>query len=430
MIVGTQTAGAPRYVARRTTDVGAGVWVYFATLTLANALGDPVGLLSLPLQFTLKDDLGLGPQRLALFEVLLFIPVYFGFALGFLRDRWRPFGWGDRGYLLVGSFVAIGCYLWLAASEVVYAPLLGALFLAMVAYQLVDVASDALLTTVAQRHFMTGRLSAVVEGMEALPGIIAVIAGGWMAAHASLRVPLLAAAVCSIVILLHAFRYPREVFEGDTNARKPREDHRSAIARLWGHGPLRGAVVVGAVWNLSVGWGTPYLFYLTDELGLSSEVLGLCRAASLACAVIIAPVYSVLCQRLALKHNLRMAIAFSLGPGFLFLLVSGPSDAIAVSVLVGLPTAFGHIALFDLLRRACPRDLEGTAITLSYSALAVAAGAGDLIGAWLYTHGGFAACLIADAVANAAVLPMLPRLPADLLSRRDGEGELVVSYQG
>jgi cyanate permease len=220
------------------------------------------------------------------------------------------------------------------------------------------------------------------------------------------------------------------VFEDDTDARKPPEDHKSAIARLLRHGPLRGALVVGAVWNLSVGWGTPYLFYVTDELGLSSGVLGLCRAASLACAVVVAPFYAVLCQRLALKRNLQVAIVCSLVPGFLFLFVSGPSEAICVSVLVGLPTAFGHIALFDLLRRACPRDLEGTAITLSYSALAVAAGGGDLIGAWLYTHGGFAPCLIADALANAAVLPILRLLPAGLISRRDGEGELAVSYQG
>ena len=133
------------------------------------------------------------------------------------------------------------------------------------------------------------------------------------------------------------------------------------------------------------------------------------------------PAYGVLCQRLALKRSLQLAVVLSLFPGFLYLFISAPWQAVTVSVLVGLPTVFGHIALFDLLRRACPRDLEGSAITLLYSALALAVGAGDIAGSWLYQHGGFAVCLIADAAANALVLPVLAFLPADLVSRRDGE---------
>src|SRR5687767_4903669 len=213
MTVASETAAAPLpRTGAVTLGVASSVWIYFGTLTMANALGDPGGLLALPLQFTLKDRLGLGPQGLALFEAITFLPVYFGFAVGFLRDRWQPFGLGDRGYLLIGGPIAIACYAWLAASEVSYLPLLAAIFFAMVAYQLFDVASDALLTAVAQRHCMTGRLSAVVEGAEALPGILALIAGGWMAAQTSLRVPLMAAVLCSIVILAHVFWYPRAAF--------------------------------------------------------------------------------------------------------------------------------------------------------------------------------------------------------------------------
>jgi hypothetical protein len=124
---------------------------------------------------------------------------------------------------------------------------------------------------------------------------------------------------------------------------------------------------------------------------------------------------------LALKHILQLAVVLSLFPGFLYLVVSAPWQAVAVSALVGLPTVFGHIALFDLMRRACPRDLEGSAITLLYSGLALAVGAGDVAGSWLYQHGGFVVCLIADVAANALVLPVLAVLPAELVSRRDGE---------
>ena len=401
------------------------MWVYFASLTIAGAFGDPSGLLSLPILFTLKDRLGLGPQDLALFEALTFIPVYLGFAFGFMRDRWRPFGLGDRGYLLLGAPVAIACYVWLAAGELSYWPLLGATCLAMIAYQFCDVASEALLTAVAQRHLMTGRLSAVVEGAEALPGILAVLAGGWMAAQTSMGLAFTIAALSSLAMLAHVFWYPREGLEGDAPSEP--ESHRAAMRRLWRHPPLRIVVIVAAVWNLSLAWGTPYFFYLSSELHLPSEVLGMCRAAGLACAVVVAPLYTLLCQRLMLKHLLRMAIVASLAPGFLYLMVSDASQAVTVSVLVGLPTAFGHMALFDLLRRACPRDLEGTAMTLSFSALAIAAGAGDLLGAWIYAHGGFATALVADTIANACVLPLLALLPADLVSRCDGEADMAMA---
>jgi MFS family permease len=149
--------------------------------------------------------------------------------------------------------------------------------------------------------------------------------------------------------------------------------------------------------------------------------------AGLACAIFIAPLYGLLCRRWTLKRVLPWTIVACLFPGFLNLAVSGPWQAIGVAILVGLPTAFGHIALFDLLRRACPRDLEGTAITLSLSALALGVGAGELVGAWLYTVGGFAVCLVADALANAAVLPLLGLLPNALVSRRDGEREGAMS---
>jgi hypothetical protein len=141
----------------------------------------------------------------------------------------------------------------------------------------------------------------------------------------------------------------------------------------------------------------------------------------------MAPLYSLLCQRLALKHLLRVAVLASLAPGFLYLIVSDASQVVLVAVLVGLPTTFGHMALFDLLRRACPHDLEGTAMTLAYSALALAAGAGDLLGAWIYANGGFAISLVADTIANASVLPLLALLPADLISRCDGESDVAMA---
>src|SRR5262245_15703407 len=88
--------------------------VYFAALTLALGFSVPGGVASLPIQFLLKDDLHLGPQGMAAFEALILVPACLGFLSGWLRDRWRPSRLADRGCLMIGGAVAIGCYLCLA----------------------------------------------------------------------------------------------------------------------------------------------------------------------------------------------------------------------------------------------------------------------------------------------------------------------------
>lgn len=98
-------------------------------------------------------------------------------------------------------------------------------------------------------------------------------------------------------------------------------------------------------------------------------------------------------------------------PAFLYLLIRGTTAAIAVSVLVGLVSGFSTVAVFDLLMRSCPPGLEGAGTALGYSAFGLAGAFGDVLGATVYAHGSFALCLIIDAVATAAILPMLRRLP-------------------
>jgi hypothetical protein len=80
---------------------------YFSVLTLATTLGHPDGLLRLPIQFWLKDDLGTSPQGLALFDAAACAPVYLAFLFGILRDHRRPIRAKDRGYLIFSAVVAI-----------------------------------------------------------------------------------------------------------------------------------------------------------------------------------------------------------------------------------------------------------------------------------------------------------------------------------
>jgi hypothetical protein len=202
--------------------------------------------------------------------------VYTAFLFGFLRDRWRLFGFGDRGYLVLGSLVGVGCYLWLGlvGSPITYARLVSGILLACAAFQIVSTATQALMTVVGQRRIMTGRLSALAYVAALLPAIVSAEAGGWRSSHVSSRTTFLMAAVLTVVILGQAFAAPPAIF-GDTQVSgKAREDSVSALSRLLRHRPLWRAALILFLCNLSPGWGTPLFYYFTGQLRLSSEMFG------------------------------------------------------------------------------------------------------------------------------------------------------------
>src|SRR4029079_14978954 len=128
---------------------------------LTLGLAEPTGLVSLPILFWLKNGLGVGPQSVAGYEALVVVPTSFGFAFGFLRDRWKPFGRDDRAYFFLVAPIAIWMYCWVASDTLTLPQLVLAMFVASAALECMHATAEAFVTAAAQRHGMTGRLSAL-----------------------------------------------------------------------------------------------------------------------------------------------------------------------------------------------------------------------------------------------------------------------------
>ena len=411
--------GSGERIARERREIA----LYFGGLMLTQGLADPLGIVYLPVLYILKDTLGLRPTSVAAFEAITMLPVYFGFLFGFLRDRWRPFGWGDQGYLVLSAPIAIGGYLWLATNPVSYVGLLVAMLLIMVAFQFMNTATEALLTALAMRHQMTGRLSALSEFADVVPSIVAVLLGGWMAAHAKPEQTFIAAALVTVAIGLLALWRPASIYVSQSAAAFVTESHMVALRRLLRHRPLWPTVAILAFWNFAPGWGTPFLYYLSDEIGLSSEVFSLCRAVNLGCVAATALIYSILCRRQSLKMMLWWGTGVNVLPGFLFLLIHNAPHAVVVSAIVGLVFGLTNVALFDLLRRSCPEDLEGSGMMLGFSAMTAAGTVADLIGSYVYEQGGFALCLAIDALLTLCIFPLLRQIPIHVIDAPDQDRE-------
>lgn len=395
------------------------IGLYFGLLAISAGLGHPGGLLRLPIQFWLKDNLNVGPQALAVFEAVLFAPVYVAFAFGFLRDHWRPFRSGDRGYLMVSALAAIGCYLWLAAGTVNYHRLLVGGLLAVAAYQLLHAASEALMTWVAQRHLMTGRLSALNEFGDALVGVFAALMGGWMVGHVSMHVVFLIAAGCTAAVVLQSFWKPRVIFAAQEIIVP--EPGVASFVRLLRNRPLRAVMLIILLWSFSPGWHTPLLYYLTDKVGISSEVYGICQAMDYVGISAATALYFWACVRIPLGRLLWWGIVLNIIPGVLFLGVHSAAQAVAASLVIWLLLGFLTTAIGDLLTRSCPAGLEGSCQMLGASAFIVAGSVGDIFGAWLYEKGGLLPCIIIEAVFTISIIPVLRQLPPALVASREFE---------
>jgi MFS family permease len=397
------------------------VLAYFSILNLAIGLGSPLGIASIPITYFLKDTLHLTPVRLAIFLAIASIPVCGGFAFGFIRDRWRNARWGDRQYLFACAIFAAGAYLWLATSPIDYYKLLSIVVVIVTVYVMIFASAQALMTGVAQAHGMTGRLSVVFSFGYFTPAVISALAGGWLVAHASVRGTFLIAGGVTLVIVIQAF-WRLEAADEFESSSTPRENGFTAIRRLIRHRPLWPAAAIYFLWNFSPGWGTPMFYHLTEHVRISSELFGTFTALQSLFFLPTSLLYGYLCTREPLSRMLWWGTIVAILQGPIMFLALGPTSTIIVAILYGLFGGFATAAYIDLIMRSCPKGLEGTAMMVANTSMfALAGNAGNLLGSWIYSNGGFASAVIITTLATALIVPLLRAVPPHLTSTRDGE---------
>jgi hypothetical protein len=120
MSVGSTRVTSEQPSGASTRFAGFYTFVLMAVYNLAVA-----GIIAVPVQFLLKTKFHLPPTQISVFSFMTDSPYFVGFAFGFLRDKWRPMGKGDRGYFLVVPILLALAYGFLAFSNGSYSVLLG-----------------------------------------------------------------------------------------------------------------------------------------------------------------------------------------------------------------------------------------------------------------------------------------------------------------
>lgn len=397
-------------------------------LLLINLAAPSGGLISLPVLFFLKNRLHLDAQAFALFNLWLGIPLYLSFLFGFLRDRWSPFGRGDRGHLVVFGVATAAIYAAIAFAAPTYGLFLGGL-LAVTATSLIAAsAATGVFTAMGQEHVMAGQTSAVANVATMLPTVIGTLLGGLLsetlegvgAADAARALFLIGAGLMTAVAVFGVLG-PQALFTHAAPAE--RSSPWSDAARLVRHWPVWPPFLILLLWNFSPAFGTVLQYHLSNSLHLSDGQIGAFYAVYWASNIPPVLAYGYICQRVRLSKLLFWATVVAVPQVLPMLWVHTPAEAFFTAVPVGLVGGFAYAAYVDLAIRSCPRGLLATMMMLVVTTTFFVAGRfSDLWGATLYVHaGGFKTAVLATTLVYALILPILFLAPKRLTATSDGE---------
>jgi len=406
------------------------ILIYLGMLLVLLGFGSPGGgLIGLPISFLLKNKLHLKAHEMAIFGLIAGAPSYVSFLFGFARDTWNPFGMRDRGFMVLFGGLCAAVYLLFAFTPVTYQSLLVAHLLLGTSFLFVSSAQNGLTSAIGQQHLMSGQISAAVNIFGSLPGIAALILGGFLsdlmegrdAERAAHLLFLVGAAIMALVALYGLWK-PASVF-GNLQVERPSDAHPlDDIKRLVRHWPIYPALLIWFLWNFAPGSGTPLQYYLQDTLHAKDAQWGQWNAIFSASFIPTFLVFGVLCRKFPLKTLLFWGTVVAIPQMVPLLFIHSVTGALIAAVPIGLMGGVASAAYLDLMIRSCPSGLQGTLMMMSAALYAIVGGLGNVLGTNLYDYfGGFAVCVIAITVVYALILPVLLLVPKRLIDTADGQ---------
>jgi MFS family permease len=399
-----------------------------ALLLLINFAAPMNGLIGIPITFFLKNRLHLPSHTVAIFNLWVGAPLFVSAAFGFLRDRWSPFGAGDRGHVIIFGVATLTIYVVMAFTNPTYAPLLITLLAATITFQIVFSASNGLLSVIGQREAVAGGMSAVLGVATSLPVLAASLLGGeisgWLeggaADNAARTIFLGAAALMGAIALFGAFG-PKALFARGS-AEKLATTSWTDVGRLLRHWPVYPVILIQLLWQFAPAMGIVLQYHITNTLHASDAQWGQWNAIFYGAFIPVYLGYGFLCRRVRLRWLLWIGFTIAVVQMAPLLFVHTAEGALIAALPMGLLGGLGQSALVDLAIRSSPRGLQGTMIMLFTAAYWISVRFGDLFGTEVYDHhGGFIPAVVCTILVYALILPLLPFVPGRLTGTMDGE---------
>ena len=371
-----------------------------------------------PLRFLLKDKLGEGPLRVALFMQLAAMPWNLKIIAGILSDSIPLFGTRRRHYLIFSSLAA--GVLWLAVAVVPprYTPLVIMAMVMNIALVFVSTISGGILVEGGQTFGVTGKLSAVRVLAMNIAGL-GVPLGAILATRALGVSAMTAAIPLFLLFLIAVFLYK----EKPTAKRDPQVWKGIMVQ-------LKIAMKAKTLWaaagllflvQFAPGFLTPLMFYQTDTLHFSEKFIGLLTFVDAIAGAAGAFFYVYFCRRLSLRQLLYGSVFFTAALSRLYLGYNDKNSALLIEAVYCFVLSLAQLPLFDLAARATPKGSEAVGYSVIMSVWNWGLFFSDLIGSALYEkyHMTFKTLVWVNAGTTALVLFAIPFLPALLVDHKE-----------
>jgi Na+/melibiose symporter-like transporter len=379
-----------------------------------------LSVMDLPLSFVLKEQLGLQPDKAALFLALATFSNYVKPIFGLLTDSVPLFGTRRRSYLLLGLLLSGLGYLVLPLAPRSFWPFLIAYATLYVAVVLVSTVMGGVMVEVGHRFSATGRLSAQRVGIVRAIPIFAGPLGGWLSTFAFFWATGMAG-VCHLLLLPLIYFYLREPRGSSLNTRVWQEA-REQLRRVFTNGTLWASVGLIVLVIAAPGFDTPLLYYQIDDLHFSKPFIGQLKMVAAIGAFMGAALYAAVCRRYTLRTLLAWSIVVHAGATLVYLAYKTPTSALWITWFEGLTGILAVLPLYDLCIRVTTRGGEGLGYSLMMSCWNITASASNVGGSWLYTQFKFHFfdLVWVNAGTTILVLFLVPFLPRVLMDRKEG----------
>lgn len=382
----------------------------------------PNGLSSLPGQsiaYLLKDVLKLTAAQAAYFSAIAIL----GWAIkplwGIVSDTRPIFGSRRKNYLVLVSLLAAWCWFSLAlAPAYTIWFLLIMLTLSSFAYAFQDVVADAMMIEVGKKEQALAEFQSVQWLAVSIAQIITGVAGGWAAARLSFQTTFGLAIFFPLIVAIFAFWLLPEA-EPELRFKEFKEKIKVAFFNK----QFLLIILFLFLWNFSPAYGTPFFYYMVDELKFSKLFIGILGSMGAVGAALGAIAFKFISPRVAIKNLLIFSI-FIGGLGTFFSLIYLVPVIKTAPILIKILAVaerlifgpLGMVAFLTMLTYAGQKTetlVAGTMFAFLTSIINLGAIGSQFLGGFLYDKIGLAPLIIVSGVTSWLILFFVPFLKTE-----------------
>jgi MFS family permease len=343
------------------------LYFLFGLAYFAQGLGQAGGLISQPLNYYLKQGLGLNTAQVADYLAILTLPWMIKPIYGLVSDYIPLFSYRRKTWLMLVNIVAALGFLWLSdltdAGTIVTAIMLTAFGTASS-----DVIIDALMVENGERTGLTARFQGIQWLWFRFAAIVTALTGGYLAAlfepasalHMAATITMLAplSVLLASYLLVHEERSTINMLEARQTTREMIAAFRSPVLRI--------AAVFLTLWCLSPAFGTPLYYHMVDNLRFEQHFIGHLNALMAVGGVIGAWLFT----RVFADRTITFRATFSIFAGVAgvlsYMSLAQPGEnaaqiAVPINIFVGTVAQIGMLTIFSMAAAACPPRAAGFA---------------------------------------------------------------------